>query len=162
MTRLVIFDADGTLRRTLTPGRPCPYVPGDWELLPGVAETLRSHEWKAAGDPGPGLFLGVASNQDHVGYGHLTHGAALSLIRDALAAALGRHAVEAAIEICPHRIEEGCACRKPRPGMLRTLVCRFAVAPDEALFVGNSPSDREAAARAGTRFREASEFFAHP
>jgi D-glycero-D-manno-heptose 1,7-bisphosphate phosphatase len=162
MTRLVIFDVDDTLRRTTTPGQPCPYFPTEWELLPNVAATLRRFRWKAAREPGAGLFLGAASNQDHVGYGHLTHDTAVSLIRDALAAALGRPAVDAAIEICPHRLEVTCACRKPAPGMLLALARRFDVRPEETLFVGNAASDREAALRAGTRFRDAADFFAQP
>ena len=32
--RLVVFDADGTLRRTTVPGQPCPRASDQWELLP--------------------------------------------------------------------------------------------------------------------------------
>src|SRR5205085_2553999 len=60
--RLVIFDADDTLRRTIVPGQPCPHAEGEWELLPGVRARLHRIP--------PDVYIGVASNQDHVGYGH--------------------------------------------------------------------------------------------
>src|SRR4051794_40670065 len=66
--RLFIFDADDTLRRTTVPGRPCPWGPEDWELLPGVQEVLSAARWNHPGGP----TMGIASNQDHVGYGHLS------------------------------------------------------------------------------------------
>jgi D-glycero-D-manno-heptose 1,7-bisphosphate phosphatase len=38
--KLIIFDMDGTLRRTTVEGKPCPHAPGEWELLPGVREKF--------------------------------------------------------------------------------------------------------------------------
>ncbi len=50
---------------------------------------------------------------------------------------------------CPHRPDEKCRCRKPSPDML-FAACRFAgTGPGRTFFVGDSPSDMEAAANAG-------------
>jgi D-glycero-D-manno-heptose 1,7-bisphosphate phosphatase len=148
---LWIFDADDTLRRTTVPGRPCPYAPTEWELLPGVAERLRGIPWN--GSVGP--WLGIASNQDRVGYGHLSEQAARRLLRDMARAAAGVELPDDALQLCPHRADAGCDCHKPRPGMLRRLMAYYAVPADRTIFVGDSPTDREAAAAAGVAFLDA-------
>lgn len=38
--KLIIFDADGTLRRCTVPGQPCPNKADEWELMPGAKERL--------------------------------------------------------------------------------------------------------------------------
>src|SRR3954469_25785878 len=76
--QLFIFDADDTLRRTTAPGKPCPHHPGEWELIPGVRETLSQLPW----DHPSGPRLGLASNQDQVAYGFLTSEMARRLLRD--------------------------------------------------------------------------------
>jgi D-glycero-D-manno-heptose 1,7-bisphosphate phosphatase len=142
--RLIIFDADGTLRRTLVPGQPCPHAADEWELLEGVRAYVSSLP--------PDLHLGVASNQDHVGYGHLSYAEAHSLLSAALLQASGRTTDAAAIRLCPHRLEVECSCRKPAPGMLLAIAQHYGVAPSESLFVGNEPVDELAAQNAGMPF----------
>ncbi len=152
---LWVFDADDTLRRTLVPGRPCPYRETEWELLPGVAETLRPVQWNRLGGP----RLGLASNQDRVGYGHLSERAARALLRSLALAAAGVTLPDAALQLCPHRAEEGCECRKPRPGMILRLMRHYRVGAGRTVFVGNHENDRRAAAAAGVRFLEARDLF---
>ncbi len=151
--RLWIFDADGTLRRTTVPGRVCPRSPDEWALLPGVRAAIAP----LAADPA--VLFAIASNQDQVGYGHLSAAMAERLLRDALRAATGREPPLGAIAFCPHPLEIPCACRKPNPGLLESLLGRFGVPPSAAVFVGDQPSDRAAAMGAGIAFRWAAEFF---
>lgn len=153
--RLAIFDADGTLRRTLVPGQPCPRAPDEWELLPGVREVLGAVDWERCG-----VRLGVASNQDQVGYGHLSAATADRLLRDAVRAATDGKVHDPLIRFCPHVLEEPCACRKPAPGMLLSILEECGVVPEQALFVGDSSVDEAAARRAGVRFALAADFFA--
>ena len=153
--RLYLFDADDTLRRTRVPGQPCPRAPGEWELLPGVAARLRAMPWGT-----DGLLVGVASNQDQVGYGLITERAAHQLLMDTIEAATGIAPPAEAVALCPHRLETSCACRKPAAGMLIRIMTFYGVPPGETLFVGNAPTDHEAARRAGTRFAWARAFFA--
>jgi D-glycero-D-manno-heptose 1,7-bisphosphate phosphatase len=152
MIRLYVFDADGTLRSTLVDGQPCPHAPHEQALLPDVATRLRAIPW---GSGGP--YCAVASNQDHVGYGLLDGHLCREMLRSLITQAVP--GVEPLVELCPHRIEEGCACRKPAPGMLLRLLGSTGVKPEEALFVGDAPCDAEAAARAGMRFAWAWDFF---
>lgn len=152
--RLVIFDADGTLRRTTVPGQPCPHGSDEWELLPGVRECLTSMDWHHGA-----LALGVASNQDHVGYGLLERNLAHTLLRDMIVAATNGAVRDPEIRFCPHRLDVSCDCRKPAPGMLLDIMRARHVAPAETLFVGDAHVDEQAARAAGVQFAWAGEFF---
>lgn len=91
----------------------------------------------------------VVTNQGGVGRGYLT-AASLSAIHDNMAASIreagGR--LDAIIH-CPHSPADGCACRKPRPGMLLTLAQRFGLALDRSTFIGDNVTDLEAGRAAG-------------
>ena len=153
--KLFIFDADETLRRTTAPGKPCPHGPGEWMLMPGVRDALRGVGWGSSGGP----YLGIASNQDQVGYGHLTLEMARTLLRDLARSAAGFAPPEPGLQLCPHRLEQTCECRKPNPGMLRTIMKYYRVDPADTLFVGNHEVDRLAASRAATGFSWSTDFF---
>ncbi|HEX8707071.1 MAG TPA: HAD-IIIA family hydrolase [Pyrinomonadaceae bacterium] len=152
--KLYIFDADGTLRRSTVPARPCPNRPGDWELIPGVKERLAEIDW------GPGrAHYAIASNQGGVGLGYLTLAMARRLLEEMAVAAFDQPPPAGSIELCPHAPHAGCPCRKPKPEMLTRLMRRFRASKDETLFVGDTESDEEAARHAGVRFIRAEEFF---
>jgi len=153
--KLFIFDADDTLRRTTAPGKPCPHRPGEWVLMPGVRAALGSVAWGSVGGP----YLGIASNQDQVAYGHLTVEMARRLLRDLACSAANFTPPEAALQLCPHALEQECECRKPNPGMLRAIMEYYRVAPGDTLFVGNHEVDRSAAMRAATGFSWSTDFF---
>jgi D-glycero-D-manno-heptose 1,7-bisphosphate phosphatase len=152
--RLVIFDADDTLRHTTVEGKPCPHASGEWQLMPNVRETLSAIEWRRRG-----IQLGVASNQDQVGYGLLTMAMAERLLRDAAWAATSGAYRDPLIRLCPHRLEIPCTCRKPEPGLLLDVMRAAGRLPHETRFVGDAQSDREAAQRAHVHFTWAHEFF---
>ena len=153
--RLVVFDADDTLRETVVPGKPCPHNPGEWVLRRGVREVLQEVSWGER----PGPHLGLASNQDHVAFGLLSLDMARRLLRDLAAAATGSVPADPALQLCPHPPDGACECRKPLPGMLLRIMDYYGVEPAETLFVGDAEVDREAAARAGTAFMWASDLF---
>ena len=153
--RLVILDADDTLRRTTVPGQPCPRRSEEWELMPGVRELLSKVPWKRSNAP----YLGLASNQDQVAYGHVSLSVARELLRDLALAATGLILDDAALQLCPHALHVECDCRKPKPGMLLRLIEYFQVSRDETVFVGNSEVDRAAAVAAGVAFRPADSLF---
>ena len=153
--RLIIFDADDTLRRTTVPGKPCPHAPGEWELMPGVRDLLGTITWNRDGSP----RLGIASNQDQVAYGHLSLTMARRLLRDLARSAADCEPAEPALQLCPHGLEVECACRKPQPGMLIAIMRYYGIDPADTLYVGNHEVDQEAAARAGTAFCWSHELF---
>jgi D-glycero-D-manno-heptose 1,7-bisphosphate phosphatase len=151
--RLLIFDADDTLRRTTVPGQPCPRASHEWELLPGVRDVLENVNWSVA------LRMGIASNQDQVGYGLVRPDVAERLLFDLAREATGGRVTNPIVRLCPHVLEIDCACRKPAPGMLRDIMHECGVGAGSTLFVGNADADREAARRARTRFMWAEDFF---
>ncbi len=152
--RLLIFDADGTLRWTTIPGQQCPNRPGEWRLMPKVRETLRSIPWGKEGS-----FLGIASNQGGVALGHLSRETAHQLMTDMVAEAIGYVPESTMIEMCTCNPSELCQCRKPAPGMLLKILRHFGMQSAEALYVGDLEIDREAAFRAGIPFTWAWDFF---
>jgi D-glycero-D-manno-heptose 1,7-bisphosphate phosphatase len=153
--RLFIFDADDTLRRTTVPGQPCPRRQDQWILLPGVRRKLADVRWNQRGYP----VLGIASNQDQVGYGHLSFETARGLLRDLARSAARVEPPDAALQLCPHTLELDCGCRKPAPGMLLAIMTHYGMGPQQTVFVGDQAVDRAAAARAGCAFIWAAEFF---
>ena len=155
--RLVIFDADGTLRRTTVPGQPCPHSDREWELIPGVRECLARVDWKRHD-----VAVGVASNQDHVGYGLIESDLARRLLHDMIVRATDGAVDDPEIRFCPHRHEEPCDCRKPAPGMILDIMRACRVAPADTLFIGDSPVDEAAARAAGVRFVWSADFFPVP
>ncbi len=156
--RLIIFDADGTLRYCTVRGQPCPNRDGEWELYPGVAEKLSEFRWASPGD-GPGTGYGIASNQGGVGVGYFSGETAMELLEDTFRQAFGFSPAGGTVEICPHAPRSGCDCRKPAAGMLVRLMDLYGVEPSEVLFVGDREADRAAAENAGCDFQWAKDFF---
>lgn len=168
--KLLLFDADGTLRRCLIPSQPCPNKPGEWELLPNVQATLARYDWTRHS-------IAVISNQGGVGLGFLSLKRAEELLLDCLMEALRGVPVLPGwrrVFLCPHVPTQGCTCRKPMPWLLveamshYRLVLRGVVGSQlpllasEVLYVGDQATDMYAAVRAGIAFVHAADFFGWP
>lgn len=116
-----------------------------WEefvFIPGALEALQA----LADQPWP-VF--VITNQAIIGRG-IAPAAIVDDIhvrmRAMVAAAGGR--IDA-VYLCPHRPEDGCDCRKPRPGMLRRAAREHGLDLSRSYFIGDALSDAQAAAAAG-------------
>lgn len=156
--KLIIFDADGTLRYCTVENQPCPNKAGEWALYPDVASKLSSFKWASPGD-GSGVGYGIASNQGGVGSGYFAEETAMTLLKDTFIEAFGFQPATNTIEMCPHVPYSGCICRKPEPEMLNRLMKIYSVSPDNVLFVGDRDADRDAASNAGCDFQWVTEFF---
>jgi len=132
----VLFDRDGTLVRDY------PYN-GDPALVtpvPGAREAVDALRAR-------GVRVGVVSNQSGVARGLITP--------EQL------HAVNARVEeifgpfdtwqVCPHGPDDGCPCRKPRPGLVLAAARALAVPAAEIVVIGDIGADLGAAANAGAR-----------
>ncbi len=166
--KLLVLDADGTLRRCTVPGQPCPHAEDEWELMPQVAAVLSRYDWVHTG-------IGIVSNQGGVALGVLSHGMAQHLLEhllDRLAAAvyartpwtrlpryLTVYGSEACLRFCPHAPHDDCPCRKPSPLMLLDIVRAYHMALKDVLYVGDLDTDRQAAERAGIAYCHAADFF---
>ncbi len=141
MTRLILLDRDGVINYD-SPD----YVKDvhEWTPIPGSLDAIA--RLKQAG-----CLVAVCSNQSGVGRGILSE-QALERIHARMRSELAdRGARLDALYYCPHRPEDGCRCRKPRPGMLQDAMQSLGVPPAETVFVGDRLTDVEAAVSAGCR-----------
>lgn len=140
----VFLDRDGVLNR-----RPpvAGYVrrPEDVEWLPGALDAVRRLTEA-------GTRLIVISNQAGVARGAMTTAdlaAVEGSMREDIEAAGGR--IECFI-YCLHGWDEGCECRKPRPGMLYQAQRQFDLDLTRTPFIGDDERDGQAAEAAGCPF----------
>lgn len=130
----VLFDRDGTLVVDV------PYNgdPDRVTVMPQARETC--DRFRAAG-----VQLGVVSNQSGVARGLLT-AEDVTAVNARVSALLGEFGTW---QSCPHGPDEGCACRKPAPGMVLRACERLAVAPERCVVIGDIGADVQAALAAG-------------
>lgn len=140
----LLLDRDGVLNRR--PPR-AEYIrrPDQVEWLPGVLTALRRLSEA-------GYRLVVLSNQAGIARGAMSPedlAAVESRMRLDVAAAGAE--IEAFL-YCPHGWDEGCECRKPRPGMLLDAQRRFDLDLTRTPFIGDDERDGQAADAAGAPF----------
>ena len=136
------LDRDGTLTRD----RFGIYItePGSLKLYSRAARALRLLADK-------GYRLIVLTNQSGVARGYLTLSGAKK-INLRLRAMLAKKGVKInAAYFCPHGPEEGCSCRKPRPGLVKEALKDFRTRLKDSMVIGDKASDMGLAINAGIR-----------
>jgi histidinol-phosphate phosphatase family protein len=132
----VLFDRDGTLVEDV------PYNgdPQRVRPVPGARDAVA--RLRAAG-----IKVGVVSNQSGVARGllDLDDVARVNARIDALVGPFDTW------QVCPHGEDDGCACRKPAPGMVLAAAKELGVPPDRIALVGDIGSDVEAGEAAGAQ-----------
>ena len=137
----VLLDRDGVINVDL-PGSVLSRE--EFELLPGAAEAIAELNRK-------GYRVLVITNQGCVGRGELQP-AGLEAIHEKMlneVAHAGGHIDE--IYVCPHIDEDGCDCRKPKPGLINRARSDYDFDPAVTWFVGDTARDVGAAKNAGCR-----------
>ena len=138
--RAVFLDRDGTIARDVGY---CSRVE-DFVILPGVPEAIRllgEHGFKVV----------VITNQSGIGRGYFSE-EALHLIHRHMLEELAKHGARVdAIYHCPHHPDDGCDCRKPRPGMLLRAAEELGIDLGGSYMVGDAESDVGAGKAAGCR-----------
>ena len=132
----VLFDRDGTLVVDV------PYN-GDPELVQPVAGAREALDrLRAAGVP-----TALVSNQSGIARGLLTREQvdAVNARLEHLVGPLGP------VFVCEHGPGDGCACRKPAPGMVLAAAEALGVDPADCALVGDIGADVGAATAAGAR-----------
>lgn len=136
MRRFVAFDRDGTLivdKNYLSD-------PEQVELLPGAREAM-----DALRQAGYGIV--VVTNQSGVGRGYFTM-QDVDAVNARLRSLLGEFD---GIYACPHGPEDGCECRKPKPGMLLQASRELSFDLSECTVIGDKDVDVDLARNAGAR-----------
>lgn len=145
----VLVDRDGVLNERAAPGE---YIRtwAEWRWLPGACHALaRFHR--------AGYRVILISNQAGIALGSVTE-TALEEIHSRMRADVEKAGGRIdAIYTCPHHWEAGCACRKPKPGMLWAAQRDFHLDLTRTFFLGDDKRDAEAAEAAGCLFAEVSE-----
>jgi len=140
----VLLDRDGVLNLKMPKAS---YVRSwsDWKWRPGAREALRLFNEA-------GYRVVVVTNQAGIARGHLNEADLAAIherMRSEAAQAGGR--IDAVYH-CPHHWDEGCECRKPKPGMLFQAQRDLALDLTRTTFIGDDTRDGEAAQAAGCPF----------
>jgi D-glycero-D-manno-heptose 1,7-bisphosphate phosphatase len=158
MTRLAILDRDGTIidvvRDEETGAISVAFHPDHVRLLSGAAEGMRALQ-------DAGYLLAIATNQPAPAKGQFS-AEAVKRTNDALLSRLASEGVRiAGVEVCMHHPDGGpggdptlvgsCDCRKPKPGMLTTLMTRLGADPAASWMIGDGSGDLEAGRAAGVK-----------
>lgn len=140
---LIILDRDGVINYDSID-----YIktPDEWIPIPGSLEAIAD-----LSRAGHGIV--VASNQSGVGRGYYTL-VTLEKVHQKM-----RQAIESSggrllgIYFCPHKPEDNCDCRKPKPGLLLAIKKDYpsAFQFNKAVLVGDSLRDIQAAHSAGCK-----------
>jgi len=142
MSKAAVFlDRDGVINRD----RP-DYVKSweEFEFLPGVLEAFRVLA------SGPRQIV-VVSNQSCIGRG-LVSRETVEEIHARMTEAVRRSGGRIdAVDYCPHRPDEDCPCRKPRPGLILKAARELDIDLAASWMVGDDLKDLETAKAAGVR-----------
>jgi D-glycero-D-manno-heptose 1,7-bisphosphate phosphatase len=140
----IILDRDGVLNRKPPQAQ---YVRDwrDWEWCAGSLEALRLMCQA-------GYRTIIASNQPGIGRGLISKAdlSALHCRMQEEAARVGGR-IEA-VYYCPHNWDEGCECRKPKPGLLYQAQRDFHLDLTRTPFIGDDERDAAASAAVGSPF----------
>lgn len=98
-----------------------------------------------------GGLVVIVTNQSAIDRGVLSPGAAEAINQHVLAQVQAVGGRVDGIFVCPHRPEAGCACRKPRPGLLLQAAERLGIDLAASVMIGDAVSDLEAGRAAGTQ-----------
>lgn len=139
--RLVILDRDGVIN---VESDQFVKSADEWVPIEGSLSGIRA---LTEG----GFTVTVASNQSGLGRGLFD----LAALRD-MHEKMSRMAEAAGgkidrVVVCPHHPDDGCDCRKPKPGLLQQLGSHYGVSLAGVPVIGDSGRDIEAALAVGAR-----------
>lgn len=133
--KLLILDRDGVINQDSDA-----YIKSldEWVPIPGAIEAIAQLS-KA------GWTVAVATNQSGIARGYYPI-ATLEAMHARLRMLVAEQGGEVGhIVYCPHGPDEGCDCRKPKPGLLRAIADHYQTNLEGVWFVGDSQSDLQAA-----------------
>ena len=139
MRRAVFLDRDGVINREIFRNghAQAPFTLADVEILPGVPDAL--DRLRRAG-----FLLIVVTNQPDV-----VRGSAWRHEIEAIHSRLRQTLPLDDIRVCYHDDADGCACRKPSPGMVYAAAVEHDIALADSYLVGDRWRDVGAGRRAG-------------
>ncbi|MCZ6527015.1 MAG: D-glycero-beta-D-manno-heptose 1,7-bisphosphate 7-phosphatase [Gammaproteobacteria bacterium] len=139
--KLIILDRDGVINHDSTE-----YIKSvdEWQAIPGSLQAISNLSRN-------GYRIVVATNQAGLARGKLNIESLNAIHRKMQNHLLQFGGKIEAIFFCPHGPNDGCKCRKPKPGLYTDIARRLNVLLDEVYAVGDSLTDIDAAISAGAR-----------
>lgn len=138
--KVVLLDREGVISRRIPNG----YVTS-WErfsFLPNATDAICQLSRQ-------GYHVLVVSNQAGVGKGLMSLQALKDITHKFVQHIESAGGSISAVYYCTHRAEDGCDCRKPKPGLLLNAQSDYRFDPAQTFMVGDTESDIAAATRAG-------------
>ncbi|MBC3299580.1 D-glycero-beta-D-manno-heptose 1,7-bisphosphate 7-phosphatase [Pseudomonas sp. SWRI18] len=135
MLKLLILDRDGVINYDSDA-----YIKSvaEWIPLPGSIEAIAQLSMA-------GWTVAIATNQSGIARGYYDI-ATLDAMHARLRTLVAEQGGEVGLVVyCPHGPDDGCDCRKPKPGMLKIIAEHYKVPLAGIWFVGDSLGDLEAA-----------------
>ncbi len=133
--KLVLLDRDGVINHESGE-----FVkdPEQWLAIPSSAAAIARLNRAD-------IRVAVCTNQSGVGRGLMTE-AHLASVHKTMEVELARAAAHLdGVYYCPHTPDSGCACRKPKAGLLNRAMQTFGVSAADTCFIGDSVRDLQAA-----------------
>jgi D-glycero-D-manno-heptose 1,7-bisphosphate phosphatase len=150
--KVLIFDRDGTINHKTSDYYV--YQRDKFKIYNDAREFI---SWAH----GKGFKIAIATNQRGISKGLFTLENVMELHED-FCKEVNIKSSEIPIFVCQHEIDT-CGCRKPKPGLIFSILEYYSVLPSEVLFIGNSRSDFYAAKLAQVDFvqilRDKEDFF---
>lgn len=141
--KVVILDRDGVINKKAAKAD---YVKNwkEFTFLPGAIEGMK---WLAEHS----YEMYVVSNQPGIARGMMTK-EDLDTIHKNMQEELAKHGITlGGIYVCLHGWDEGCDCRKPKPGMLYQASNEHHFDLRKTIFIGDDERDKEAGDAAGCK-----------
>jgi len=131
MTRLIVLDRDGVINEDSDD-----YIKSPDEFIPIPGSLAAIAQLNDAG-----FTVAVATNQSGIARGYFSEQTLADMHHklNTLVAEQGGNID--AIYYCPHSPDDGCECRKPKPGLLQQIVSDYAVSAEDIYVIGDAMGD---------------------
>ena len=142
--KIVLLDRDGVINKKAPKAE---YVKtwSEFQFIPGALDAIAELTQK-----GYGLY--ILTNQPGIARESLSENDLHDIHEHMLTEIREKGGEIAGIYVCPHGWDDGCECRKPKPGMLFQAAREHRFDLTKAVYVGDDGRDGEAAEAADTQF----------
>ena len=124
--KALFIDRDGTINYD------CPYCkdPKDLRIYDDAVKLMKEYQNK-------GYLIVIITNQSGINRGYFSD-SEFHAFNDAVIKALAERGVTVnATYYCPHRPDEGCECRKPKPGLVLRAVEELGIDLADSIIAGD-------------------------
>ena len=141
MNPAIFLDRDGVLIENRSD-----YI-RDWSQVKVIPEAIHALSFT----PAKNYKIVIVTNQSAIGRGLVLPENAEEINRQ-LVHLIHHHGGQVdGVYMCPHKPDDGCSCRKPKPGLLLQAAKELSVDLQRSWMIGDAWSDVQAGQRAGVR-----------